>query len=65
MVRTIPITTTDSLAMMPPPNVTAQLLEACRAMLEVCGSSAHWHGQTHDALVKIEGAVAAAEAEGL
>jgi hypothetical protein len=37
------------------------LLAACRAMLTCCESSAHWQGETHDALVLIEAAIAKAE----
>lgn len=33
------------------------LLAACRAMLECTGGSAHWQGETHTALLKIEAAV--------
>lgn len=36
------------------------LLDACRAMLECTGGSEHWNGETHDALLKIEAAVAKA-----
>ena len=37
------------------------LLAACRAMLTCCGSSDIWDGDTHDALVLIESAIAMAE----
>lgn len=39
------------------------LLDACRAMLACTGGSEHWNGETHEALVKIEAAVAKATGE--
>lgn len=37
------------------------LLAACRAMVECCGSSENWNGETRHALSVIEAAIAKAE----
>lgn len=37
------------------------LLDACRAMVECCGPSENWQGETHEALNRMEAAIAKAE----
>ncbi len=39
------------------------LLAACESMLETTGGSENWNGMTHDSLVLIEQAIAAAKGE--